>query len=228
MKSLFITLITACVLSSCMSPKKCATLTDYNYGVIKYTTKLSTPKKVFVELPQTKLGTTAKGEQLASSFLPAIFYWKNKNQILVYPNLAATKCLLEENIQKSCETQKIGNRFDSLKISISNYDNSFIFNSESESYFLLLYLLTNTSKSIIDNSKETILKVDIDVIVDNQHLKRTLMVERKSTFLDFDGETREVFIKNFIQQQQETERKWTDKLAEAIKLELLNSYKEFK
>lgn len=212
-----------CALSACMSSKKCATLTDYNYQAVKSTTKFSSPQKVFVNLTETKLGPKARAEQLKSSFLPAIFYWKKENGILVYPDLITTKRLLEENIYRSCEAQKIGSRFDSLKISISNYDNSFVFNSESESYYILVYLITNSSKFIVDNSKLTILQVDVDLVYNQQHLKKTYNIERKSTLLDYDGSSNDVFIKQFLIEQQETERLWTNKLAEEIKRDLLTN-----
>ncbi|MDI9342018.1 MAG: hypothetical protein QM534_15710 [Sediminibacterium sp.] len=203
--------------NACISPERCAVITGTEYRAMGQRTKPSQPQKVVIDLNDSLMPEYSTAYYSKLLFLPLFLYWQNTHNITVEPGKYITTAILSQKIQKGLEKANLSEQYDSIKISIKNYNNRFVYYSD---YRLLVFgvyfAVRGSSKNMSEEAPPSALDITIEIRKGKNRIEKRVVTERKRTNLSYNFMGKRTYVRNFVILQLENENLWLNKVTEAI------------
>lgn len=149
-------------------------------------------------------------------FLPLFLYWQNTHNITVEPGKYITTSILSQKIQKGLEKANLSEQYDSIKISIKNYNNRFVYYSDYRLLVFGVFAVRGASKNMSEEAPPSALDITIEIFKGKNRIEKHVVTERKRTNLSYNFMGKRTYVRNFVILQLENENLWLNKVTEAI------------
>ncbi|MDI9340021.1 MAG: hypothetical protein QM534_05555 [Sediminibacterium sp.] len=201
-------------MASCLSSKKFSAIIDKYYA--DNSPAQGDPK---IMVSYNTHDTITNSKKLRSLFIPAIFYWKNLNELKALPASKYFSSMLKNELTKALDSAEVLSKIKNLNVAVYEYDNSFIFHSESHVLFAFLLYSTGSNKYILTNARYFKALINIETI-SGRLIEKKYNGEIKIQGQQYKGETNENFIRNYLKSNDKEIKSISESLKEIVLTDL--------